>query len=138
MSNLGSSSYSGCWIRARLQARPSQCSAASTSSPLRPAVPHYFFSQIDDKLSRFTGRLAVSVHSTPPPRTQQEMHIVLKKCILPLRTFHGSFTSSPSRRSTRIRHASTRRTSRSATPPLSLGAHELRLSATTKLSSSPP
>jgi len=55
-------------------------SAASTSSPLRPAVPHYFFSQIDDKLSRLPGRLAVSVHrKTPPLRTQQGMHIVLKE-----------------------------------------------------------
>ena len=62
IADLGSSSYmySGCWIRACLQARPSQCLAASTSSPLRPAVPHYFFSQIDDKLSRLPGRLAVS------------------------------------------------------------------------------
>ena len=80
IADLGISSYSGCWIRARLQARPSQCSAASTSSPLRPAVPHYFFSQIDDKLSRLPGRLAVSVHrKTPPLRTQQGMHIVLKE-----------------------------------------------------------
>jgi len=43
-------------------------------------VPHYFFSQIDDKLSRLPGRLAVSVHrKTPPLRTQQGMHIVLKE-----------------------------------------------------------
>jgi len=85
IADLGSSSHSDCSIRARLQARPSQsvfyqCSAASTSSPLRPAVPHYFFSQIDDKLSRLPGRLAVSVHrKTPPLRTQQGMHIVLKE-----------------------------------------------------------
>ena len=48
--------------------------AAATSGP---AVPHYFFSHIDDKLSRLPRRLAVSVHRKTPPRTRQEVHIVL-------------------------------------------------------------
>ena len=38
--------------------------AAATSG-----APHYFFSQIDDKLSRLPGRLAVSVHRKTPLRT---------------------------------------------------------------------
>ena len=42
-------------------------------------APHYFFSQIDDKLSRLPGRLAVSVHRKTPPRARQGIHIALIK-----------------------------------------------------------
>ena len=46
-------------------------------------APHYFFSQIDDKLSRLPGRLAVSVHRKTTPRARRGFHIVLIKILIP-------------------------------------------------------
>ena len=84
--------------------------AAATSG-----APHYFFSQIDDKLSRLPGRLAVSVHreTSPGSRPAGDSHRA-DQILVPT---PRSFTSPPSRRIRRTRLASTRATSRSVKPP---------------------
>ena len=80
----------GCWKRAHLQARRhTRVRPHRRPRRLRPAVPHYFFSQFDNKMSTFTGRLAATFFRKEAPlRTQQGMHIVLKKFYPVAKEFH--------------------------------------------------